>query len=256
MGLVLVVDDEADIRDLMRLNLEAAGHRVTTAGDGEEALREARAERPDVVVLDVLMPVLDGWELLERLKVGIEDGLAGVPVLIVTALGRADAKVKAGIEGAVRFIAKPFDPAELVHAVGMLLSPDSPPEEEMRREARREAMEMLARMEADRGDAGPSEEPRVRLTKLDREPLPSLSPQRLVDARSRMSRLTEKQRLLLTLLAERGGVAATADCLGTSRSNVYAGLRRIVRRLGLRDTGDLFEMVHAGLVSEPTEPGA
>ncbi len=105
-------------------------------------------------------------------------------------------------------------------------------------------------MEALRGESGPSAEPRVRLTKLDREPVTTPPPQRLLDARSRLARLTQKQRDTLVLLAEVGGVADVAERVGTSRSNVYAGLRRIVRRLGLSDTGDLFEMIHAGLVDE------
>ena len=69
MASVLVVDDEPDILLLHRLNLEAAGHRVVLAADGITALERIAEERPDVVVLDVMMPVLDGWGVLERLRI-------------------------------------------------------------------------------------------------------------------------------------------------------------------------------------------
>lgn len=258
MGLVLVVDDEPDIRDLIRLNLEVAGHRVASAGGGEEALEAVLAERPDAVVLDVLMPGLDGWELLKRLKDASEDGLAGVPVLMVTALGQPEDRVRAGIEGALRFITKPFDPGELVKAVDALLAPGAPSEEELRRQVRSEAMQSLARLEASGGDAGPSDEPRVRLTKLERSPgVPSPSPSpspRLLSARERLAHLTVKQRDLLSALVGCGGVTEAADLLGTSRSNVYAGLRRVVRRLGLRSTGELIDLLREGLLPELVEP--
>ena len=70
MALVLVVDDEPDIRDLVRINLEQAGHRVVTAADGDEALASVRREPPDALFLDVRMPGTDGWTVLEELKAG------------------------------------------------------------------------------------------------------------------------------------------------------------------------------------------
>lgn len=249
VGSVLVIDDEPDIRDLIRLNLEAAGHRVVTVRDGEEALEAVRHERPDVIVLDVLMPGLDGWEVLERLK-GCGEGLDGIPVVMVTALGQTEDRLRAGIEGAVRFITKPFEPSELLDAIGESLAPDAPPEAVVRRRVRREAMEALARIEGRGGDAGPSDEPRVRLTRLDRPADSVPVPAEVRDAREALAALTTRQRELLAVIAQAGGVSAAAETLGTSRSNVYASLRRIVRRLHLRGTSQLLSLLRDGLLAD------
>lgn len=254
VGLVLVVDDEADIRDLIRLNLEAAGHRVATAHDGEAALAAVRQERPDVIVLDVLMPGLDGWHVLERLK-GCGEGFDDIPVVMVTALGQTEDRLRAGIEGAVRFITKPFEPAELLDAVGESLAPDAPPEAVVRRRVRHEAMEALARIEGRGGDANPSDEPRVRLTRLERISHSPPVPAEIRDAREGLTSLTRKQRELLEAIALGDGVSAAADALGTSRSNVYASLRRIVRRLRLRSTSQLLHLLRDGLLAEGLPAG-
>lgn len=253
VGLVLVVDDEPDIRDLIRLNLEAAGHRVATAGDGREALDAACRERPDVIVLDVLMPGIDGWQLLERLKAD-GAGLGDIPVVMVTALGQTEDRLRAGIEGAVRFITKPFEPRELVDAVADSLAPDAPPEAVTRRRVRHEALEALARIEGRGGDARPSDEPRVRLTRLERIADPAPLSAEMRDARDGLGSLTPKQRELLDAIERGGGVSAAAEALGTSRSNVYASLRRIVRRLRLRSTSRLLDLLREGLLSDHPHP--
>jgi DNA-binding response OmpR family regulator len=114
---VLVVDDEPDILLLHRLNLEAAGHRVVLAADGITALERIAEERPDVVVLDVMMPVLDGWGVLERLRVYA----APPPVLVVSAKS-SPADVQRAVDlGAGDYLSKPYDPEELLRRVAALV---------------------------------------------------------------------------------------------------------------------------------------
>jgi DNA-binding response OmpR family regulator len=116
---VLVVDDEAPIRLLCRVNLEAEGMDVLEAADGLAGVEAARAERPDVILLDVMMPGMDGWEVAERL---VEDDLTShIPLIFLTA--RAELRDRArGIElGGVDYITKPFNPLELASVIEGLL---------------------------------------------------------------------------------------------------------------------------------------
>jgi DNA-binding response OmpR family regulator len=112
MASVLVVDDEADIRSLVRELLERAGHDVVEAGDGNEGLRAFFASRPDLVVLDVSMPGLDGWGTLERIR-----ELSDVPVVMLTAQAQELAKVRGLRGGADDYITKPFGRQELLARV-------------------------------------------------------------------------------------------------------------------------------------------
>ncbi len=106
--LLLVVDDEAGILRLMKLELSAQGFRVVTASDGEAAVRMAEEHRPDAVLLDVMMPGLSGLEVMRRLR-----ERSNVPVLLVTAKDKDTDKVR-GLElGADDYIVKPFNPDEL-----------------------------------------------------------------------------------------------------------------------------------------------
>jgi DNA-binding response OmpR family regulator len=106
--LLLVVDDEAGILRLMKLELSAQGFRVVTAGDGEQAVRMAEEHRPDAVLLEVMMPGLSGLEVMRRLR-----ERSNVPVLLVTAKDKDTDKVR-GLElGADDYIVKPFNPDEL-----------------------------------------------------------------------------------------------------------------------------------------------
>jgi DNA-binding response OmpR family regulator len=116
---VLVVDDEAPIRLLCRVNLEAEGMEVLEAADGVSGFETARSERPDVVLLDVMMPGLDGWQVAERL---IDDEVTKhIPLIFLTA--RAELRDRArGLElGGVDYITKPFNPVELASVVTEML---------------------------------------------------------------------------------------------------------------------------------------
>src|SRR6478672_5906543 len=117
---VLVADDEPDIIDLVRFRLEHDGYRVLTASDGEAALELVRSERPDVCVLDVMMPKLSGLEVLARLRA--EPEIAGTRVILLTARG-ADDDIDRGFElGAHDYVTKPFSPKELRQRVRAQLS--------------------------------------------------------------------------------------------------------------------------------------
>ena len=112
---VLVIDDEAPIRLLCRVNLEAEGVEVVEAGDGEEGLEVARAEVPDAILLDVMLPGLHGWAVAERL---LEDErTSNIPIIFLTA--RADLRDRArGMDlGGVDYVTKPFNPVELAPLV-------------------------------------------------------------------------------------------------------------------------------------------
>jgi DNA-binding response OmpR family regulator len=113
---VLVVDDEADIRELLRQLLERSGHLVREAADGLEGLRMLHGWRPDLVVLDVSMPGLDGWTTLERIR-----ELTDVPVLMLSARGTEIDKVRGLKAGADDYVTKPFGRQELLARVEALL---------------------------------------------------------------------------------------------------------------------------------------
>ena len=112
MSRVLVVDDEADIRGLLRDLLERAGHSVVEAADGREGLRLFHAEQPDLVILDVSMPGFDGWQTLERIR-----ELSSVPVLMLTARTQEMDKVRGLRAGADDYVTKPFGRQELLARV-------------------------------------------------------------------------------------------------------------------------------------------
>jgi two-component system alkaline phosphatase synthesis response regulator PhoP len=129
---VLVIDDEAPIRLLCRVNLEAEGMEVLEAGDGPSGLAAARSERPSVILLDVMMPGLDGWRVAEEL---LEDPTtSGIPIIFLTA--RAELRDRArGLDiGGLDYITKPFNPLELAPIVRELLERvESGQREEVRR---------------------------------------------------------------------------------------------------------------------------
>jgi DNA-binding response OmpR family regulator len=118
---ILVVDDDDGMRELLRTLLERAGHGVTTAADGREGLRHAYALRPDVIVLDVAMPGMDGWETLDRLR-----DLSDVPVLMLSGRAGEAEKVRGLNAGADDFVAKPFGRQELLARIRVLLRRSAP----------------------------------------------------------------------------------------------------------------------------------
>lgn len=120
MPRVLVIDDEAPIRLLCRVNLEAAGIDVTEAEDGRAGLEAAQQEGPDVILLDVMMPGMDGWQVFEALVQ--DERTSEIPIVFLTA--RAELRDQArGLElGGVDYVTKPFNPLNLAPLVEDLLA--------------------------------------------------------------------------------------------------------------------------------------
>src|SRR5215831_1506157 len=141
---VLVIDDEAPIRLLCRVNLEAEGMKVLEAADGPTGLEVARDEVPDVILLDVMMPGLDGWQVAEELL--DDERTSGIPIVFLTA--RAELRDRArGLDlGGVDYVTKPFNPVELAPLVRDLLARVEAGESDaLRREKLNELRSMLER---------------------------------------------------------------------------------------------------------------
>ena len=116
---ILICDDDPLLVDLVQFRLQARGYEVTVAKDGGEAMSRLRDEAPDAVVLDAMMPVLDGYEVLRRIR---EDpATAGLPVVMLTARRQEQDVLSALSLGANDYMVKPFIPEELVARLGRLL---------------------------------------------------------------------------------------------------------------------------------------
>lgn len=116
---VLVIDDEAPIRLLCRVNLEAEGMEVIEAADGPSGLDAARAFLPDVILLDVMMPGLDGWAVAEELL--DDEGTKGIPIVFLTARAEVRDRARGLDAGGIDYVTKPFNPIELASLVRDLL---------------------------------------------------------------------------------------------------------------------------------------
>jgi DNA-binding response OmpR family regulator len=128
---ILVVDDDPDLLLLLRVTLAAEEFQCLLARNGEDAVRELQAEGPDLVLLDIMMPVMDGWQVLEQ----IEEWGTRTPVIVVSAKA-SEADVARALElGAVDYVTKPFDPDELLQSILAVL--DRTPEDRDRRRVER-----------------------------------------------------------------------------------------------------------------------
>ena len=120
------MEDDADLVELLRFNLKNAGFAIGTAGDGVEALKKARAAAPDLILLDLMLPELDGFAVCEILR--HDPATAAVPIIMLTAVSGEMARV-AGLEaGASDYMTKPFSPRELIARVEAILGRRSAPE--------------------------------------------------------------------------------------------------------------------------------
>jgi two-component system chemotaxis response regulator CheY len=114
-----VIDDEPDVRWVLRLSLERAGHEVIMAEDGLRGVAMAQRQRPDVIVLDLMMPVMDGYGVLDAL--GRDERTNHLPVLVLTAKALPEEEERVTEAGATGFMTKPFEPADLASTLeGML----------------------------------------------------------------------------------------------------------------------------------------
>jgi two-component system OmpR family response regulator len=112
--LVLIVDDDAGLRGFVRASLELEGYSVREAGSAAEGLAALEEKPPDLILLDVMMPQVDGWEMLRRVQE--RHGVGAIPVLMFSGKVEAD-----GLRGAAGFIGKPFDPQQLVETAKQML---------------------------------------------------------------------------------------------------------------------------------------
>jgi DNA-binding response OmpR family regulator len=176
---ILVVDDEPDAVELVAFNLRQAGHSVTTAADGSEALQKARTQLPDLVVLDVMLPEMDGFEICKLLR--HDPATARMPIIMLTAKA-AEVDRVLGLElGADDYLTKPFSPRELMLRVKKVLGRSNPTPEA------RETMRF--------GDL-----------LID-------VPKHIVSWRGKSIELTATEFRLLTILARRSGRVQSRDAL-------------------------------------------
>lgn len=125
MAKILVAEDEKQIADMIAFKLTNSGHQVIRAQDGEQAMKLAKHDTPDLIMLDAMMPGLNGFEVLRRLK--LDSTLRSVPVIMVTAKGH-ERDVLSGLRGgAVDYVVKPFSLKELAARVELALGKEQPP---------------------------------------------------------------------------------------------------------------------------------
>ena len=117
---ILLVDDEEDILDFLELILEEQGYSVLKATSGREALAAAQVNRPELILLDIMMPEMDGWEVLKLLKA--DEEVSHIPVAMLTARTEMKDKIQGLQEGAIDYICKPFATKELLDKLEIILA--------------------------------------------------------------------------------------------------------------------------------------
>ena len=246
MALVLVVDDEPDIRYLEQVALESDGHMVMTAADGDDALAAIEVDVPDVVLLDVLMPEVDGWQVLERIKSHLDERISTVRVIMVTSMGADMEQARGGVGGAIRYLVKPVDTEVLLKTVNEVLAGD--PEPKQRLAAQTGALTVMAHIEKGTDPHEIDDAPRPRLSRLERSPRPNGGAASGGDDAPIIvgSDVTETQRRVLRVVADSDSVANAAALLGVSRANVYASLRRTARTLKIESVPEVLALLRAG----------
>jgi DNA-binding response OmpR family regulator len=144
---VLVVDDEKSILELLVLVLQDAGYEVIAASDGREAIVRALQERPDVIILDILMPGLDGWETCDHLM--SHEQTAGIPIIFLTARARPEDQLRGWYSGCFDYITKPFEVDQLLKRVEIATRASHEEIERARGELREQRVAVLESEESD-----------------------------------------------------------------------------------------------------------
>lgn len=121
---VMIVDDQDDFREILTTYLEEEGYFVMQAGDGAAALRDIRFRKPDLILLDIIMPNVDGYEVCRALKADPET--ADIPIVFLSAKTSLSDKLTGYVSGGQRFLCKPFDMDELEDCLGAMLNRDGP----------------------------------------------------------------------------------------------------------------------------------
>ncbi|MEW6160296.1 MAG: response regulator transcription factor [Verrucomicrobiota bacterium] len=204
---ILVVDDEPDVVDLLRVNLEGAGFEVLEAADGSTALRKAQDKLPNLIILDLMLPVRDGFEICKELRA--HPDTRSIPVLMLTAKASEIDRVLGFEFGADDYVTKPFSPRELILRVKALLRRSEGPVE-------------------------PAERIQIGILTID-------VARHLVLVRNQPVELTAKEFRLLTLLAQRRGRVFSRDALlhqawdydaSVDTRTVDTHIRRLREKLG------------------------
>ena len=117
---VLLADDEEDVKIVLRMFLETKGYQVCTAFDGLDAIDQAKREKPDIILLDVMMPLIDGFEVCKKLKADPET--EKIPIVMLSAASHAESVKKGMDAGAVDYLVKPFEPEQLAKVLADMLA--------------------------------------------------------------------------------------------------------------------------------------
>ncbi|MCL5270726.1 MAG: response regulator [bacterium] len=117
---ILLADDEEDVKTILKLFLETKGYEVCTAFDGLDAIDQVRKEKPDVILLDIMMPIIDGFEVCKKLKA--DPATAKIPIIMLSAASHSES-VQRGLDvGAVDYLVKPFEPEHLEQLLGKVMN--------------------------------------------------------------------------------------------------------------------------------------
>jgi DNA-binding response OmpR family regulator len=222
---ILVVEDEDDLAALVQLNLELSGYDVSVVSDGQQAMDVLPDVGPDLVLLDVMMPVKDGWQVLRELKSDPEH--QDIPVVMLTALAEERDLIRGHLQGAVRYVTKPFEMRELLETIDEALAEPDDAERQARRQRTKELLSRLAELDSGRSKSGPQ----INLSRLENPPAPAVEAAPVSGASLEV--LTEHQRYVAEQLAAGRAARDLADELDVSRSNIYATRKRIARKLGV-----------------------
>lgn len=111
---ILMVEDESDIREAVQASLKSRGYTVIAAADGEEGLRKVKSEKPDLVLLDIVMPKVDGWQMLKAIRSDEDAATRGVPVVMLTANRETSSLIESQSQKATDYLMKPFDIEKLM----------------------------------------------------------------------------------------------------------------------------------------------
>lgn len=242
---ILLADDDQTLLRLVGRALAPLGHEVVGAPDGMAALRQVEADPPDLIIVDVHMPRMDGWGLLSKLKESPRPEVAHVPVVMLTVEDDHRARIRAGIEGALYYLSKPVDVTLLRSTVVAALQAGSEGEPARRRQIQRQALIALARLERLKRSSGP---PGQR---------PGTTPGRTSDALAgALARLTSRHQAVLDAVAASDRLGDAAAALAVSRSTLSAYLRSITQRLGLSSTDDLVRLARQGALASASGPSA
>lgn len=249
---ILVVEDEEDLASLVEVNLSLAGYDVVVAPTGEDGLQAIREHDPDAVLLDVMLPGIDGWNVLRTIK---EDrSTRDLPIVMLTALSEERDLIRGHLQGAVEYVTKPFEMKRLLETVESVLGEATEDELQERRRRTRTMLKRLAELDSGRTSEGSP----VRISALERTPVPESEepPEATPAQKAGLATMTKKQRWLASALGAGWAAREIAEHLDVSRSNVYATRRRVARRLSC-EPDDVAEVAQRlGITDEAGPPPA